>query len=162
MGKAARQKRARQSTKRSWHVRSGAEVWAKFGRRHAAAVRAMEASHRERGSPSWDEGRAEQIADGNLTIHEDGSETHKLTPETAAFLKLKAEMFRFKFGRPMGPRDPLFFDVDADTPRPERVDADEMIAELRAAAQKVGVEPDRAVEHFLGREELTDYRRRRH
>jgi hypothetical protein len=85
-----------------------------------------------------------------------------MTPETVAFLMLKAEMFLFKFGRPMGPTDLFFFDVDADTPQPERVDNDEVIAEVRAAAQKVGVDPDRALEHFLGREELTEYQRRRH
>jgi hypothetical protein len=41
-----------------------------------------------------------------------------LTPETVAALKDFQEAFIKKFGRPPGPDDPLFFNPDADTPRP--------------------------------------------
>jgi hypothetical protein len=41
-----------------------------------------------------------------------------LRPEAVAALKDLREAFIRKFGRPPGPDDPLFFDPEADTPRP--------------------------------------------
>jgi putative PIN family toxin of toxin-antitoxin system len=39
-------------------------------------------------------------------------------PEVAAALESQMERFREKFGRDPGPDDPIFFDPDADSPRP--------------------------------------------
>ncbi len=118
-------------------------------------------AHLQKGAPSWDAQRERGLADGTITIHDDGSESHGLSPDLVALFKLREEMFEFKFGRPMRKDDVYFFDVDADTPQPEPNNLEEMIAEVRAAAQKVGADPDRAVEHFLGYDELTAYQRRR-
>src|SRR6185503_1153058 len=109
-------------------VRSGAEVRARFEQRHASIVKAMEAARRNRGTPSWDAARGRAQADGVITIREDGSEMHRISPESAALLGLRQEMFEFKFGRPMQPGDLYFFDVDADTPQPKRMDPEAMIA----------------------------------
>jgi hypothetical protein len=156
-----RGKPKKKTTRKMSRVRSGAEVWAKFGARHDAILAAMEAAHLQKGAPSWDAQRERGLADGTIALHEDGSESHGISPELAALFRLREEMFEFKFGRPMRNDDVYFFDVDADTPQPEPDDLEEMIAEVRAAAQKVGVDPDRAVEHFLGHGELTAYQRRR-
>jgi hypothetical protein len=63
----------------------------------------------------------------------------------AEFLfQLQAERFREKFGRDIGPRDPVFFDPEADDPRP--MPRDELdpglfdalgVEELRADAEAV-------------------------
>lgn len=160
MGRAARRKRGHGNDV-DYRVRSGAEVWAKFGARHAAIVAAMQEAHLQRGAPSFDAQREQQLAEGAVTIHDDGSKTLVASPELRELVKLRVEMFAFKFGREIGPRDLIFFDVDADTPQPEPTDPDTVIATLRAAAQEGGVDLDRAVEHFLGSEELAEYRHRR-
>ncbi len=41
-----------------------------------------------------------------------------LTPEIAAILDCQRQAFRAKFGRDPGPCDPVFFDPEADVPRP--------------------------------------------
>ncbi|HEV2357765.1 MAG TPA: hypothetical protein VGZ23_09175 [bacterium] len=45
-----------------------------------------------------------------------------LTPEVVAALKDLRDAFTRKFGRPPGPDDPLFFNPDADAPRPVPLD----------------------------------------
>jgi hypothetical protein len=49
-------------------------------------------------------------------VHEDGSETRATSPELLDLIKLRYEMFAFKFVRLIGPTDPIFFDEDLDTP----------------------------------------------
>ncbi|HEV3311015.1 MAG TPA: hypothetical protein VG815_10915 [Chloroflexota bacterium] len=71
MGRAARRKRGRGHDVDD-RVRSGAEVWAKFGARHAAIVAAMQEAHLQRGAPSFDVQREQQLAEGTVTIHDDG------------------------------------------------------------------------------------------
>ncbi len=44
--------------------------------------------------------------------------TIPLAPEAVAALKDLREAFARKFGRPPGPDDPVFFDPEADSPRP--------------------------------------------
>lgn len=41
-----------------------------------------------------------------------------MSPEAKATIKQQEEAFRRKFGRDMGPGDPVFFDPEADTPQP--------------------------------------------
>lgn len=55
----------------------------------------------------------------------------------------QAERFRAKFGREPGPEDPIFFDPDADEPRPFDPDTapGEMIEELRQAGREAGIDP---------------------
>lgn len=142
-----------------YRVRTGKEVRAAFATREKAlADKAMKDGPIGR----FDDNRARRIAAGDIVIHPDGSETQKMTPSMEALLRLQEEKFQFKFGRPIGQRDPIFFDEDADTPQAEAEDTDDVIAAVRQAAIKVGgVDPDAAVEAFMGREALADYKKRR-
>jgi hypothetical protein len=49
--------------------------------------------------------------------------------QVADVLRQQQELFRTKFGREMGPQDPVFFDPDADEPVP--IDERTMMAEVR-------------------------------
>ena len=55
----------------------------------------------------------------------------------------QAERFRDKFGRDPGPEDPIFFDPDADEPRPRDPDTvtRDMTEGLRQAGTQTGVDP---------------------
>jgi len=169
MGKDARRKKQQQmqvGDGAGYRVRTGAEIDAKYSGRLNAIYDAMEASHLRRGAPSFDARRAEQIADGNITEHADGSETIELDPLMADLMKLRMEIFEFKFGRPIAKDEPIFFDFDADVVKPDFDDdaVDEMISAVRAAATESGVPADRldqVVEHFMGADELAEYLRRR-
>jgi len=44
--------------------------------------------------------------------------TVKMSPEVQRLMEMQLERFREKFGRDPGPEDPVFFDPDADEPRP--------------------------------------------
>jgi hypothetical protein len=46
-----------------------------------------------------------------------------VSAETRELIKAQQAMFRQKFGREPGASDPLFFDPDADTPKPMDVEA---------------------------------------
>ena len=121
----------------------------------------MAAKHKADGSPSLDEAVARGVADGRRIEHPDGSATVAVSPEMRAYIDLHAEMFEFKFGRKQGPDDFLFFDIYANKSQPVDETVND-IERIRAAAKETGVDPDAAVEHFLGREELeNDLRRRR-
>jgi len=48
--------------------------------------------------------------------------TVKLDPESMDMLQQQLQAFREKFGREPGPDDPIFFDPDADTPQPFRLE----------------------------------------
>ncbi len=58
-------------------------------------------------------------------------------------MERQAERFREKFGRDPGPEDPIFFDPDADEPRPFDLDTatHEMAEELRHAGIAAGIDP---------------------
>jgi hypothetical protein len=58
-------------------------------------------------------------------------------------MERQAERFREKFGRDPGPEDPIFFDPDADEPRPFALDTAtrEMAEELRHAGIAAGIDP---------------------
>jgi hypothetical protein len=58
-------------------------------------------------------------------------------------MERQAGHFRDKFGRDPGPEDPLFFDPDADEPRPRDLDTvtREMTEGLRTAGTEAGVDP---------------------
>jgi hypothetical protein len=58
-------------------------------------------------------------------------------------MERQAERFREKFGRDPGPEDPIFFDPDADEPRPFDLDTAtrEMAEELRHAGMEAGIDP---------------------
>jgi hypothetical protein len=144
--------------KTPYRVRTAEEVTEQFRARLDQVTAALDASRAQRGNPSFDRARAQGIQDGRVRIHADGSETVAMTPELRALIDLQLEMFRFKFGRAAGPDDPIFFDPEAATPQVR--DADSVLAMLRAAAQRAGVDPDRAIEHFFGRAELDEYKQR--
>lgn len=58
-----------------------------------------------------------------------------LNAEATVAFKRQIESFEKKFGRPMGPEDPIFFDPDADTPQvisQEKLDA-LMVESMEAA-----------------------------
>jgi len=67
------------------------------------------------------------------------SKVVRMDEGTAAAMQAQFRRFEEKFGRPPGPRDPIFFDPDADEPRSLRVDGarETTVAMLEAA----GVSP---------------------
>lgn len=60
------------------------------------------------------------LAEGRALFHRDGSKTIPMTPETRKMVEVQLAAFEAKFGRKPEPEDPLFFDPDADEPRPLR------------------------------------------
>jgi choline dehydrogenase-like flavoprotein len=67
----------------------------------------------------------------------------KLSPETAALfesvMRTQGQVFREKFGREMGPDDPIFFDENADTPQP--MSKESHIRILVEACEAAGIPP---------------------
>jgi hypothetical protein len=61
--------------------------------------------------------------------------TVQLTEEGAEIFKLQEQFFREKFGRDPGPEDPIFFDPEADEPRPL---SKEQIEKLEALTEEFG------------------------
>ena len=66
-------------------------------------------------------------------------ETLKLPPRAIEAVGRQRERFREKFGREMGPNDPVFFDADADVPTP--MSMVKMEAETLEALRKSGAPP---------------------
>lgn len=66
-----------------------------------------------------------------------------LDPEIADLvIREQTEAFRRKFGREVGPQDPLFFDPDADLPLPlSDENHEEMMEEMTAVMEESGVHP---------------------
>ena len=66
-----------------------------------------------------------------------------LDPEIADLvIREQAEAFRRKFGRAMGPQDPLFFDPHADLPVPLSDEShEELVEEMTAVMEESGVHP---------------------
>lgn len=58
---------------------------------------------------------------------------------TREVLDAQRELFRVKFGREPGPGDPLFFDPDADEPRP--LEAEGITADVVRAMEEAGIHP---------------------
>jgi hypothetical protein len=56
------------------------------------------------------EGRGDEMSIGQKSI--------PLSPEARAVIEHQLAAFRKKFGREPGPTDPIFFDRDAEEPRP--------------------------------------------
>ena len=67
------------------------------------------------------------------------SRTVEITPELGDLLKQQEARFVEKFGRPMGPDDPVFFDPDEDTP--QEITEDKLDRIFMEAAVKAGVDP---------------------
>jgi hypothetical protein len=63
----------------------------------------------------------------------------QITARTREIVERHKEAFRHKFGREIGPGDPLFFDPDKDVPTP--IDPKRMEDETVAALRKAGVAP---------------------
>lgn len=66
-----------------------------------------------------------------------------IDPEIAALVvKERTEAFRRKFGRDMGPQDPLFFDPDADHPLPlSDANHEQVVEEMTALMEETGIHP---------------------
>ncbi len=64
-----------------------------------------------------------------------------MSAENSNIIEKQKEAFRRKFGRDLGPKDPVLFDPNADTPQP--LDRDEIRALMVEAMAKAGVEPAR-------------------
>lgn len=58
-----------------------------------------------------------------------------MSPEAKAMIERQEEAFRRKFGRDMGPGDPVFFDPEADTPQPFSPEA---IKDIEAQMAELG------------------------
>src|SRR5664280_3741586 len=66
-----------------------------------------------------------------------------LNAEAQRAIQEQLRKFREKFGRDADPEDPIFFDPDADTPRPiSKAGLDEMTGQILSAAGKAGVRPE--------------------
>jgi hypothetical protein len=74
----------------------------------------------------------------SVEIHANGSRTVALSPWAVEAFKAQRDLFREKFGRDPGPHDPVFFDPDADEPRPLQLDP----ATVEADMLKAGVRPE--------------------
>jgi len=95
----------------------------------------------------------------------------ELDQQTMDAINHQLEAFRMKFGREPGPDDPLFFDPDADEPRPlteEQIDKiKSQITELAATAEirpeliyairKTGRIVTESNQHLLGREAVDEW-----
>lgn len=79
-------------------------------------------------------------AQGRVTVTPGEAEGPRVTDA----LRRQQELFRAKFGRQMGPQDPVFFDPDADEPVP--IDPDKMMAEIRQEAERM---PDPQTRAYL-------------
>src|SRR4051812_30396502 len=62
-----------------------------------------------------------------------------IAERTKGILKAQRQRFREKFGREMGPGDPVFFDPDAAEPRP--MSGVKMQADILDAMRKAGTPP---------------------
>jgi hypothetical protein len=154
-------KKKHKKAKHTTGVRSGDAVRAKFRAREEAILKALEAEWVADGGLSKDERSAKGRREGRIVENPDGTETIQMTPAFRDLLVLRGEMFAFKFGRPMGPTDLLFFDEDANVPNVPW-DLDAVRAECRAAATRLRVDPDDAHRTILGSDDLDDYDRSTH
>jgi hypothetical protein len=67
----------------------------------------------------------------------------KLDKATAAAIREQQRKFREKFGRDLGPDDPIFFDPNADTPQfLSQAEIDKIFEELLCIAKEAGMPPE--------------------
>jgi hypothetical protein len=94
---------------------------------------------KRKAAKSWDRAFTKDSFAKTVEIMPDGSRKVSLSPHMVEILEHQREMFREKFDRDPGPKDPIFFDPNADTPQalPE-VDPNV----LETAAVKAGVRPE--------------------
>lgn len=102
-----------------------ARISAEFGPEATlAAVRAHVLSITAGGNPAWSDAQLDRLRGALQSLIDTASARRriKLAPEEAEMfekvMRTENQVFREKFGREMGPDDPLFFDHDADTPQP--------------------------------------------
>jgi hypothetical protein len=69
----------------------------------------------------------------------EGSRTYELPEPTVEALREQQRLFREKFGRDPVPEDPVFFDPDADEPRP--LPAREIESGMVKAMHAAGLDP---------------------
>ena len=62
----------------------------------------------------------------------------KLSAEAAQLIELQREAFIQKFGREPRPEDPIFFDPDADEPRPDSMQ--KYVGTVVSAMEKAGID----------------------
>jgi hypothetical protein len=65
--------------------------------------------------------------------------TVRLDARQRELLERQREAFRAKFGRDPGPEDPVFFDPQADDPRP--LDEDTLVTTMVDAMKAAGIDP---------------------
>ena len=65
--------------------------------------------------------------------------TVRLGARQRELLERQREAFRAKFGRDPGPEDPVFFDPQADDPRP--LDEDTLVTTMVDAMKAAGIDP---------------------
>jgi len=92
----------------------------------------------KKAAKSWDRPLTNDSFAKTVEIMPDGSRKVSLSAHAAEILEHQREIFREKFGRDPGPGDPIFFDLNADTPQalPE---LDPNV--LEAVALEAGVRP---------------------
>ncbi len=98
-------------------------------RREQAAERHARLVNQRRGSDAF-------VRRGKLP---DGTTVEHLPDFLVQELQRQQERFITKFGREPGPEDPVFFDLDADVPRPVAPEAD--MEELRHILDEAGIDP---------------------
>jgi integrase len=64
--------------------------------------------------------------------------TVRMTPEVSTIIRKQLRAFRKKFGREPGPDDPVFFDPDAETPKP--ISEDWLTEQAVAAMARAGID----------------------
>src|SRR5262245_6071291 len=106
--------------------------------------------------PSWEDRRAQST----IGYTPDGGRIVQMTPRVQEALKRQRQLFIERFGREPGPKDPVFFDPDAEGDTPQKIDPDKAIAMTRKLATLAGLDPDAAILNLFGPEELADYKRR--
>ena len=70
----------------------------------------------------------------------------KMDKELSEAMEQQMKSFKEKFGREMGPDDPIFFDPDCDVPTP--ITAAKLKKELIEAARKAGLDVGRVLRGF--------------
>ena len=68
-----------------------------------------------------------------------GQRTVRLDPTQRELLERQRDAFRERFGRDPGPEDPVFFDPNADDPRP--LDEDTLVDTVVDAMKAAGIDP---------------------
>lgn len=132
MGKKSKAQRQRDNARARAEQQRRTAAVEEFTEEHARVV------VQRHGDPRFVQRRRE--ADGSVEVSwAAGSE---LDTRMGQAMKEQRVAFEEKFGRPPGPHDPVFFDPDADEPRPLAQEAvHRMMDRLLEAAEGAGVDP---------------------